>query len=342
MPELRRDPVVGYWTIIATERGWRPVEFMPKKAADDRPCPFCEGRESETTEEIDAFRRPGSSANGPGWDARVILSKMPILAMGESAVESFAEGMYDLRDGVGRHEVVVESPHHRQDLDELEPAHVEKVIRLYLRRFQALEADERFNYALLFKNHGLVSGSAKDVIRHARSQIIGLPIIPKRVKEELHMTRMHFERRDRCVICDILRQEKADGSRRVAENASFFCFCPFAARSPFEMWILPKKHSPDFGHMDDTLVPDLAAILKESLSRLRVLLADPPFNYVMHTAPFRRSKKGIYWKTIESDYHWHLQISPRLTQSAGFEWGSGIHINPTPPEEAAQLLREVF
>lgn len=340
MPELRRDPVVGYWTIIATERGWRPVEFSPKKIADERACPFCEGAESETTGEIDAFRKAGTKPNGPGWDARVILSKMPLLSMNDAPSGSFAEGMYDLRDGVGRHEVVVESPQHRRDLDELDPAAVEKAVTLYVRRFRALEADERFNYGLLFKNHGLVSGAARDVIRHARSQIIALPIIPKRIKEELHMTKLYFERRDRCVFCDIIRQEKQDGSRIVLENGSFVCFCPFAARSPFEMWILPKRHSADFGHLEDARIPDFAHILRESLGRLRSLLADPPFNFVLHTAPFRRSKKNIYWKTIEEDYHWYLQISPRLTQSAGFEWGTGIHINPTPPEESAALLRE--
>ena len=340
MPELRHDPVVGYWTIMATERGWRPIEIKRKKVSDERPCPFCESKESNTPLEIFAFRKPGSAPNGPGWEVRSIMSKFPILAGEKASTDRSGQGIYDLMDGIGHHEVVVETPVHRVDLDELPVGSIEKVVRTYLNRFRALETDERFQYALLFKNHGLVSGSARDVIRHARSQIIAMPITPKRVKEELQSAQNYFERRERCIYCDILRQEKDDGSRQVVENNSFFAFCPFASRSPFELWILPKLHGADFGRMEDAAVPDFAQILKKCLSRLRELLDDPPFNFIMHTAPFRHKQKAAYWKTIEEDTHWYLQISPRLTQSAGFEWGTGIHINPTPPEEAAALLRE--
>ena len=342
MPELRRDPVVGYWTIIATERGWRPIELQSRKITDERPCPFCEGKESETPQEIFAIRKPGTPANAPGWEVRSIFSKQAILTEEKTSVGRYGQGIYDLMDGVGHHEVIVETPAHRLDLDELALDSIEKVVRTYVARFRALEADERFTYALLFKNHGLVSGAARDVIRHARSQIIAMPITPKRIKEELASAKNYFERRERCLFCDILRQEKTDGTRQVEENKSFFAFCPYASRSPFEIWIFPKAHSADFGNLEEGAVRDFASVLKNCLSRLRGLLEDPPFNFVMHTAPFRHKKKEVYWKTIEEDTHWYLQISPRLTQSAGFEWGTGIHINPTPPEEAALLLREVL
>ncbi len=326
---------------MATERGWRPIEIRAKKIIEERQCPFCEGKESETPGEIFAIRKPGTAANTPGWEVRSVLSKQAILSEGKTDVGRHGQGIYDLMDGIGHHEVIVETPKHQIDLDELPLEAIEKTVRTYAERFRALETDARINYALLFKNHGLVSGSARDVIRHARSQIIGMPITPKRVKEEIASTKNYFERRERCVFCDILRQEKADGTRLVAENESFLALCPYASRLPFEIWIFPKIHSADFGKLEEGAMRNFAMMLKDCLGRLRALLDDPPFSFIMHTAPFRHKKKEVYWKTIEEDYHWYLQIAPRLTHSAGFEWGTGIHINPTLPEEAASLLREV-
>ena len=341
MPELRRDPVVGYWTIIAHERGWRPMDYRPKKVTDERPCPFCEGRESQTPSEVYAIRRAGAASNGPGWEVRALVSKLPMLSDVNASADSHGQGIYDWREGVGRHEVIVETPRHGEDLDELPEAAIENVLKVYLQRLQDMEKDERFAYALLFKNHGLVSGSARDVIRHSRSQIIGMPIVPKRTKEELDGAKNYYERRERCAYCDVLKQESTEGVRTIAQNEAFFAFCPFAARSPFEMWLMPKKHLADFTRLDTADIPALASILKECLCRLRALLDDPPYSIVLHTAPYRHHKKEGYWKTIHADSHWYLQIMPRLTLNAGFEWGTGIHINPTPPEEAASLLREV-
>lgn len=339
MPELRRDPVAGYWTIISTERSRRPVEVISKDLIEERHCPFCEGREAETTGEIYAVRKPGTAPDSPGWQVRVVKSKSPLL-IPDRDFGRYGRGMYDLMEGVGTHELIIESPAHKHDLDELSVPELKQVISVYIHRLNELEKDPRFKYALLFKNHGLISGSARDIIRHSRSQLIATPITPKRVKEELLATKKYFERHERCVFCDILRQESEDGPRIVSQNTSFFAYCPFASRSPFETWILPKKHSADFRVLEGDYFADLATILKECLLKIKIMLNDPPYNIILHTAPFRRRKKEGHWKTIEEDYHWHLQISPRLTRDAGFEWGTGIYINPTPPEEAAQLLRE--
>ena len=340
MPELRRDPVVGFWTIISTERSRRPVELRPADILEEKACPFCEGHEKETTHELYAIRKPGTESDGPGWEVRAIVSKKPILAQGEN-FDRLGQGLYDVMHGVGRHEIIVESPKHKHDLDEFELAEIENVLRVYQHRMNDLATQPDLKYGLLFKNHGLLSGSATDIVRHSRSQIIGLPIVPKRVKEELIGAQGYYERRDRCVYCDILRQESADGSRLVLQNEAFMAICPFASRAPFEIWIFPKKHRADFGRMETAEIAPLARILKECLCRLHVLLGDPPFNLILHTAPFRHPGKNHSWKTLEEDSHWYFHIQPRLTQSAGFEWGTGIHINPTPPEEAATLLREV-
>ncbi len=342
MPELRRDPVFGYWTIVASERSRRPMETRPHSASGvaEAPCPFCEGHEADTTPEIYALRRAGTQPNTPGWDVRAFLSKAPILAANRE-VERYGRGLYDLMEGIGHHEILVESPRHRHGLDELGLPEIERVIRAYVDRINDLEKDERFRYVLLFKNHGFISGAPQGVIRHSRSQIIAMPITPKRVKEELAATKNYYERRERCVFCDILRQEAGDRSRLVIENPGFVVLCPFASRSPFEMWVLPKRHSADFGRLGPAEIPFLASILRDCLARLGALLDDPPYNLILHTAPYRHDRKGLQWKTLEEDYHWYLQISPHLTHSAGFEWGTGIHINPTPPEDAAELLREV-
>ncbi len=340
MPELRRDPVIGYWTIISTERSRRPMEFRSKRVTGEAACPFCEGNEREAPGEVWALRRTGTAPDSPGWDVRAIMSKQPILSL-EREPERFGEGMYDLMEGTGRHEIIIENPKHCRDLDVMTIPEITHVIHAYVDRMNHIGHDDRFKYALLFKNHGLISGAAHAVVRHSRSQIIGMPITPKRVKEELLSAKNYFERRDRCVFCDILRQETSDGSRVVAQNEGFIAFCPFASRSPFEMWILPKHHCPDFGRLDPADFAAFGAILKQCLTKLRDLLSDPPYNFILHTAPYRHKKREVYWKTIEEDYHWYLHISPRLTHSAGFEWGTGIHINPTPPEDAAALLREV-
>ena len=321
MPELRRDPVVGYWTIISTERGRRPLEFKPTHVGLEPDCPYC-------------LKKNVSDAQ-----VRVVLSQTPLLRDREE-LERRGEGLYDLMNGIGRHEIIIESQKHNTEIDELSIPQIQEVISTYASRISEMEKDQRLKYALLFKDHGQMTGSSKDSVRHSRSQLIGMPIIPKRVKEELVATKMYFDRRDRCVFCDILRQEESEGVRVVTQNKSFFAFCPFASRSPFEVWILPKKHCADFDKLDPGDTEDFALILKECLQKIRVLLKDPPYNTILHTAPYRHRKKDIYWKTIEEDYHWYLLISPRLTHSAGFEWGTGIHINPTPPEDAALLLRE--
>jgi UDPglucose--hexose-1-phosphate uridylyltransferase len=202
-----------------------------------------------------------------------------------------------------------------------------------------LERDPRFRYALWFKNHGEVAGAGR--IQHSRSQLIATPVTPKRVKEELMGSRRYFEDKERCLLCDLITQEREAKLRVVFNSDHIIALCPFASRFPFELWILPKRHRCDFAAMQPEELKDLALVFKQVLSRLRAVLDNPPYNYLLHTAPFRRQRgKPGYWKTIEEDFHWHIELIPRLTRVAGFEWGSGFYINPTPPEEAAKYLRE--
>jgi UDPglucose--hexose-1-phosphate uridylyltransferase len=329
MPELRRDPIHGRWVIISTERGRRPSDFVTEER---RPiggfCPLCEGNEDKTPPEIIAFRDNGTSPNTPGWTLRVVSNKFPALRI-EGELNREGEGIYDKMNGLGAHEVVIETPRHYETLTTLPLKAVENVLWAYRERMTDLKRDQRLRYVLVFKNHGVSAGAS---LEHSHSQIIALPIVPKRVSEEIEGSKNYFQYKDRCVFCDIIRQELQQKNRLIIENQAFLSIAPFASRFPFETWILPKTHYPSFEHMESPLYGQAAQILSETLHRLHQVLNDPPYNYILHTSSFSE---------LDNDhYHWHFEIMPKLTKVAGFEWGTGFYINPTPPEEAAQYLRE--
>lgn len=338
MPELRKDPIIGRWVIIATDRAKRPNDFKPDAVgmADVKPCPFCAGNEKLTPPEITAVRSEDSKPDKPGWDVRVVPSIAPVLRI-EGEPNKSPHGIYDMMNGIGAHEIIIETPEHIDHMGSLDEAQIAKVMAIYKERILDLEKDKRFKYVVVFKNHKPAAGSSK--IKHCRSQLIALPACPKSVKGELNGAKKYFEYKDRCVFCDIISQEMADKKRLILDIDGFVAIAPFAARFPFETWILPKKHSADFTNTEDKSMLGLGKVVKEVLMRLNRLLSDPPYNYIIHTAPYRRPKVG-YWSTIDQDYHWHIEIIPRLTRVAGFEWGTGFYINPTPPEESAQFLRE--
>jgi len=247
MPELRRDPVVGRWVIIASERGKRPMDF-PHRAAGPRGgfCPFCPGNEDKTPPEIFAVR-PAGPPNAPGWQVRVVPNKFPALVI-EGELKRRGVGLYDVVDGIGAHEVIIDSPEHARSFADLSVAHIAQVLEAYRVRQLDLAGDQRFRYILVFKNHGEDAGAS---LEHSHTQLIATPIIPKRVVEELEGTRRHFELKERCIFCDIIDQERFDGRRIIMESEHFLTISPFAARFPFETWILPKRHEPHFHRLSE-------------------------------------------------------------------------------------------
>ncbi len=331
MPELRRDPITGEWVIIASERAKRPIDFASHSPGRDNQdivnCPFCPGHEAMTPPEIMAFRHPGSQRNAPSWWVRVVPNKFPALGI-EGELNKTGRGMYDWMNGVGAHEVVIETPEHAKHLAFLENRQIEDVLWAYRARYLDLKKDPRLKYILIFRNYGRVAGAS---LSHPHSQLVATPVIPGVVSGELQGARRYTEYRDRCVFCDILRQEMDEGKRVVSENEHFVVLEPYASRSPFETWVLPKRHCASFAAIAAEEQTSFAAILGETLRRLHFCLDDPPYNYNIHTAPCDRDE--------ESEFHWHLAISPRLTIAAGFEMGTGIYINVTPPEVAAEFLR---
>ena len=338
MGELRKDPVTGRWVIISTTRGKRPASFM----TEDRPktktatCPMCYGNEHMTPPEIFAIRpEDHKEPNSSGWQVRVIPNKFPALGIDEE-LKKQGIGMYDIMTDFGAHEVVVESPDHTRNTRDLTVEEISNVITVYQDRIQDLYRDIRFRFVLVFKNEGEEAGAS---LEHSHSQLIATPVTPRRMKEELEGAGQYYKRKERCVFCDIITQEKDVGKRIVYENDHFIAFCPFASRFPFEIWLLPKSHEVDF-YASRGSVSDMALALKIVLMKLARALDNPQYNYLIHTSPNRIPRRG-FWHTIMEDYHWHFEIIPRIIRVAGFEWGTGLYVNPTSPEDAAKYLREI-
>jgi UDPglucose--hexose-1-phosphate uridylyltransferase len=330
LPEFRKDPVVGRWVIIATDRAKRPTDFIRESVVirGSRFCPFCYGNESKTPPEILAYRKDGSSRDASGWSVRVVPNKFPALGI-EGSLNRQGEGLFDKMNGIGAHEVIIETPDHRATLATLPSEQLESVLLAYRDRIVDLKKDRRFKYILIFKNHGAAAGAT---LEHTHSQLIALPVVPKRVAEEVAGARDYFVYKERCIFCDILRQEMSADVRLVAENDLFAALSPFAPRFPFELWLVPKVHQAAFEESSQEDLQQLAVLLKDMLSRLDVVLDHPAYNYVIHTSPVPEH--------LNDYYHWHLEVMPKLTNLAGFEWGTGFHINPTSPEEAAKFLKE--
>lgn len=328
MPELRKDPIIGRWVIISTERGKRPSNIgRIEKKISPKACPFCPGNESATPPEVIAYRKDGSEPNQPGWSLRVVSNKYPALII-EGNLTREPEGIYDRMNGIGAHEVIIETPRHDCDLADLPVQQVRDVLWSYRDRCLDLQRDHRFKYILIFKNHGEAAGAS---VEHSHSQLIATPIIPKRVAEELLGAKKYQDYKERCIFCDIIRQEILDQKRIVSETDSFIAFEPYASRFPFETWLMPKAHITNYIDTEIDMHEEMAGILQDVLMRLKTGLADPAYNYILHTAPVGNEYREFY--------HWHIEIIPKLTRVAGFEWGTGFYINPTRPEDAAKFLK---
>jgi len=317
--------------IISTDRQKRPNDFRLERAAvlGREQCPFCPGRESLTPPEVLSYRQNGSPPNAPGWDLRVVPNKFPALQV-EGSLDRAGEGMFDRMNGIGAHEVIIETPDHDRTLAAMSEPEIERVLWAYRERMLDLKRDVRLKHVLVFKNHGAAAGAT---LEHTHSQLIALPIVPDFVREEIEGAGRHFAIKERCVYCDIVHQDLADGRRVIVENADVVALAPYAPRFPFETWLLPKRHGSRFEEAPRHEYESLARALKAVLQRMDRALEQPPYNLIVHTSPFVGDTSAVY--------HWHVEVMPKLTRVAGFEWGTGFYINPTSPEEAARVLRAV-
>lgn len=330
MPDFRKDPVVSRWVIIAKNRARRPHDFeSTPRMAGGRFCPFCEGNEDKTPNEIIAYRNPGTQRDRPGWRVRVIPNKFPALEI-EGDLTKRGEGIYDMMRGVGAHEVIVESPKHLVTTSQLSEEGLQEVLWVYRDRLVDLKRDQRLVYGMVFKNVGQAAGAS---LEHTHSQLIVTPIVPINVREEMIGSLEFYNFRGRCIFCDMIQQELATEKRIVLDTPGFLAFCPFASRFPFETWILPKVHSSHYENIQRNAVTELGRIMRTVIAKIEAALDQPAYNYIIHTAPFDTQELG--------HYHWHIEIMPSLTRPAGFEWGTGFYINPVYPEDAAKFLRNV-
>lgn len=348
MPELRRDPILGRWNIIAAERAARPSDFKHEPTTPKGGfCPFDNGHEDKTPPEILAYRDRGTAPNTPGWRVRVVSNKYPALRI-EGTLDKQAVGMYDRMQGIGAHEVIIETPEHVTSPVGMSVEHFTEVIQAYRERLIDLSRDQRFKFGIVFKNVGSAAGAS---LEHTHSQLIATPVVPNVTVRELRGALEYYNFRGRCIFCDILRQERDLGTRVIIDDPDFVVFEPFASRFPFETWVIPTRHDSQFERITPNEMKRLSDIMLRTLRKLEKTLEGPPYNYIIHSGPFHTKDAEVFRGELGpppidertgslEHYHWHIEIIPRLTKVAGFEWGTGLYINPVPPETCAEFLRE--
>lgn len=333
MHELRKDILLGRWVEVLSEsKAPSDYSLPPHTNTSESGCELCPGREHEAPAEITSIRM----TNAPGWWVRALPSFSPMFQI-EGDLARRGVGIYDRMNNIGANEILIESPYHNTRPEDMGLEQMIRVITLYRNRMADLEKDSRLRYILIYKDSGKDAG---EIFSHPVSFLMATPVIPKTVKDELDNAKQYFVYKERCVFCDIIREELRVGERVILETRNFFAFCPYAAQFPFESWIVPKRHCCAFHEITHEEIEDLGLILMSVLKKLRKVFGEPPFNYFIHTAPNMVPRRN-HWHTLGEDYHWHLEIMPRLIRTSGFEWGSGFYILPTSPENAAKYLREV-
>jgi UDPglucose--hexose-1-phosphate uridylyltransferase len=329
MPELRQNIATKEWVIIATERATRPEELVQplRPTTEDRPeweegCPFCPGNEEL---DLEVMRIPERDP----WQLRVVRNKYPALELEGERMRTF-EGVHRQISGVGYHEVLVESPLHNT-CPALESAiEVSLMLEAFKIRGREIAQDQRIEQIIYFKNHGDRAGTS---LVHPHTQLIGLPVVPYSIRARAEEARRYFDDTGRCVLCHMLSDELKDDQRVVAKSKFFAAFIPYAALSPFHIWILPRRHESNYLNATAHELADLGGLMRRVLRKLYVGLRDPDHNYVIRSAPLH---------DLGSEYlHWYVTIVPRVTRSAGFELGSGMFINVALPETSAAFLRKV-
>lgn len=328
MSELRRDPVFQRWVVITGQR-WEDLRDVLQAPWGGRreACPFCPGNEAQTPPEVFALREPGSSPNGPGWSVRAVPNKFPFLRI-EGELQRTGEGIYDRMSGIGAHEIVIETPAHDADWGGLPGRHVASILLAYRQRSLDLRLDPRFRHIVVARN----APGRRSPLPHPHSHILALPVVPRRVEDHIRGLQEYYRRKERCALCDMVRQELGDGRRIVRETPAFVVLAPFAARYPLETRVLPKAHSSDFGALQDHDLYELGDLLRDLAGRIVTVVPEADYSLVLHSGPLQ--------PVGDVEYHWHLEIRVRLPVGGGFEWGTGFFVNPLSPEEAARLLRE--
>lgn len=330
MPEIRQNPATKEWVIVATERARRPEDFCKSDLVSSIPafsedCPFCPGNEGKTPPEIDSYKEKSGD-----WTVRVVPNKFPALIPEGDSLREEEFDFFRKMDGLGKHEVVIETPLHNASFGRIDDGKALEIVSMYRQRYRALSADTRFKLVKIFRNQGREAGTS---LEHPHSQIVATPIVPLHIRHRLEEATRFYDNHGQCVFCRMVEMERREMERIVMDEGGFLVIEPFAARVPFETWILPETHQATFGEIGDSELEGFARTLNRVLKKLVGALSDPAYNLVMRTAP--SGDEG------EEYYHWHVQIIPRLITPAGFELGTGVYINTSLPEASAEFLRTV-
>lgn len=331
MSEIRKNAIKNKWVVVAEDRAMKPNDFpiaknKPANSGKEGFCPFCEGNEEYTPPEIAACRVNNSEPNNKGWLIRAIPNKFSAFELA-GVLETKSNGVYTAYNGLGRHEVVIETPEHGVEFHELSTEHLSMIIEILQQRYQELAQDERIKYIQIYKNQGLFAGAS---LQHSHSQIIGLPFDPG----ENAGLPIYYKNNGHCLLCNIIKQELHEQIRVVGETDNFIILCPYASRFPYETWIVPKQHAEHFGNLEKSQIPELANNLKRLTSAIMDGLEGPSYNVVINTAPVNTE--------YEPGYHWYIEVTPRLLVNAGVEIATGIFINPVGPELATEILKKAL
>ncbi len=328
MPEIRYNVVTREWVIIATERAKRPEQFSQQNIRRSKAepyvatCPFCPGNEQMTPPET--FR----IADNGKWRVRVVPNKFAALDRDAKLTRS-SNGLKRIISGTGIHEVIVETPAHDIHMALLSQPDFDRVIQAYYQRYDAISKDPRISHTTLFRNHGERAGTS---LEHPHSQIVGTPIVPPQVRDRMETALRYYDDEGECLFCNMIEDEMRDAIRIVTSNPHFVAFIPFAALSPFQLWLFPVRHCANFGESTDEELASLSQTLRLLLRKICFSLSNPDYNLSVRSVT--REAGGSRCQ------HWYLSVIPRVTRLAGFELGSGMFINTSRPEDSAKFLRE--
>lgn len=329
MRELRQNAITRDWVIIASDRGQRPNDFVKHGVRSAvtphrrEACPFCPGNEHKTPDE--AFRLDGPE----GWQLRVIPNRFPVLSsIGKR--DRTLNGTFRAMSAEGAQEVIVEHPRHDLTTALMSVQEVFRILRVYRERYTTWIGKPGLEAIIIFKNHGKNAGTS---LEHPHSQLIATPVVPNQVRNRIEEAMRHYDDTGECIFCRTLKEEITARDRVVVENEHFVAFVPYAALSPYHIWVYPRRHTSMFSEISDTEIMALASVLRAILAKLYYGLENPDYNYVIRSNPIHDGNTSYF--------HWYISIVPRISKTAGFELGSGMFINSSIPEEDASRLREV-
>jgi UDPglucose--hexose-1-phosphate uridylyltransferase len=314
MPELRIDPIVGRRVYVAEDRAGRPNDYAERQSVPSpraSSCFFCAGMEKHTPDAVATVR----DSQGR-WLVRVVPNKYPAVTLDQAPEKAF-----------GVHEVIIESPRHVLNVTELGIEQLATVLRAYRDRLRHWAGDDRFRHAIVFKNAGIDAGASME---HVHSQLVALPYLPTAIQAEIDAAEQFHAAKSRCIFCDLVKRETAEGARLVLQQNGYVALCAYAPRQPYETWLLPARHQSRYEDLSDQELNDQAVVLNQLLTRLENVSPGAAYNLLLHTAPFGQPQPC---------FHWHWELVPRLTHEAGLEWGAGVYITPLSPERAAGELR---